>query len=100
MATIAADQLALQRLYHWERTAGSSVTLTQPMGGPVVRDFTWAQVGDQVRRMAAFLKAKGAAEGWPADAKVAAFRACAFSAILWFLSAAPPNAVANRELAR
>src|SRR4029453_9698448 len=30
MATIAADQLALQRLYHWERTAGSSDTLTQP----------------------------------------------------------------------
>ena len=71
MATIAADQLALQRLCHWERTAGSSITLTQPMGGPVVRDFTWAQVGDQVRRMAAFLKAKGVAEGWPADAKVA-----------------------------
>ncbi|MBI3350673.1 MAG: AMP-binding protein [Burkholderiales bacterium] len=71
MATIAADQLALQRLYHWERTAGSQVTLTQPMGGTEVKDFTWAQVGDQVRRMAAFLKARGAAEGWPADAKVA-----------------------------
>jgi len=71
MATIAADQLALPRLYHWERTAGSAVTLTQPMGGADVKDFTWAQVGDQVRRMAAFLKAKGAAEGWPADAKVA-----------------------------
>jgi long-chain acyl-CoA synthetase len=71
MATIAADQLALQRLYHWERSAGSAVTLTQPMGGVAVKDFTWAQVGDQVRRMAAFLKAKGAAEGWPADAKVA-----------------------------
>lgn len=71
MATIAADQLALQRLYHWERSAGSAVTLTQPMGGVAVQDFTWAQVGDQVRRMAAFLKAKGQAEGWPADAKVA-----------------------------
>jgi len=71
MATIAADQLALQRLYHWERSAGNAVTLTQPMGGTAVQDFTWAQVGDQVRRMAAFLKAKGAAEGWPADAKVA-----------------------------
>ena len=53
MATIAADQLALPRLYHWERTAGSAVTLTQPMGGADVKDFTWAQVGDQVRRMAA-----------------------------------------------
>jgi len=71
MATIATDQLALQRLYHWERSAGSAVTLTQPLGGTEVRDFTWAQVGDEVRRMAAFLKAKGAAEGWPADAKVA-----------------------------
>ncbi|RZJ10110.1 MAG: AMP-binding acetyl-CoA synthetase [Rubrivivax sp.] len=71
MATIAADHLALQRLYHWERTQGREVTLTQPMGGAEVRDFTWGQVGDQVRRMAAFLKAKGAAEGWPADAKVA-----------------------------
>jgi len=71
MATIAADQLALQRLYHWERTAGATVTLTQPMGGTELKDFTWAEVGDQARRMAAFLKARGAAEGWPADAKVA-----------------------------
>jgi long-chain acyl-CoA synthetase len=71
MATIAADTLALQRLYHWERTTASTVSLTQPMGGPEVKDFTWAQVGDQVRRMAAFIKARGQAEGWPADAKVA-----------------------------
>ncbi len=71
MATIATDQLALQRLYHWERTAGSNVTLTQPMGAGELKDFTWAQVGDQVRRMAAFLKARGETEGWPADAKVA-----------------------------
>ncbi|MCE4539158.1 AMP-binding protein [Pelomonas sp. P7] len=71
MATIATDQLALQRLYHWERTAAATVTLTQPMGGGAVKDYTWAQVADQVRRMAAFLKAKGQAEGWPADAKVA-----------------------------
>ncbi len=71
MATIATDQLALQRLYHWERTAADTVTLTQPMGGTEVREFTWGQIGDQVRRMAAFLKAKGQAEGWPADAKVA-----------------------------
>jgi len=71
MATIATDQLALQRLYHWERTAADTVTLTQPMGGTELRDFTWRQIGDQVRRMAAFLKAKGEAEGWPADAKVA-----------------------------
>ncbi|RTL23340.1 MAG: AMP-binding acetyl-CoA synthetase [Burkholderiales bacterium] len=71
MATIAADRLVLQRLYHWERTAGATVTLTQPMGAGQVQDFRWKDVAEQVRRMAAFLKAKGAAEGWPADAKVA-----------------------------
>jgi long-chain acyl-CoA synthetase len=71
MATIAADRLALPRLYHWERTAPDSVTLTQPMGGGALKDFTWRDVADQTRRMAAFLKARGAAEGWPADAKVA-----------------------------
>ena len=27
MATIAADRLVLQRLYHWERTAGATVTV-------------------------------------------------------------------------
>ena len=40
MATIVADDaLALQRLYHWERTAPDQVALTQPMGGGVVRDY-------------------------------------------------------------
>ncbi len=71
MATIAADQLALQRLEHWTRQAGHTVTLTQPMGQGVMKDFRWADVDDQVRRMAAHLKALGAAQGWPADAKVA-----------------------------
>ncbi|MDR7335229.1 AMP-binding protein [Roseateles asaccharophilus] len=71
MATIAADQLSLPRLYHWERTTAGRIALTQPMGGPQVKDYTWAQVADETRRMAAFLKAKGQAEGWPADAKIA-----------------------------
>ncbi len=71
MATIVADHLALQRLYHWERSAPDQVTLTQPMGGSGVKAFTWAEVADQVRRMAAHLKARGEAEGWPAGAKVA-----------------------------
>ncbi|MDP3246513.1 MAG: AMP-binding protein [Polaromonas sp.] len=59
--------LALQRLYHWERTAPDRIALSQPMGGGVVRDFTWAQVADQVRRMAAHLKA----QGWTPGSKVA-----------------------------
>lgn len=33
--------------------------MTQPVGGGVTRDFTWAEVADQVRRMASHLKAQG-----------------------------------------
>ena len=51
--------LALQRLYHWERTAPDSVVLTQPLGGGTVRDYTWAQVMDETRRMAAYLRTLG-----------------------------------------
>jgi len=43
------------------------VALTQPMGGGVVQDFTWAQVADEVRRMAAHLQA----QGWAPGSKVA-----------------------------
>lgn len=60
---IAADKLALQRLYHWEATAPEHVVLTQPMGGGVVRDFTWRELMDQSRRMAAHLQAQGLQPG-------------------------------------
>jgi long-chain acyl-CoA synthetase len=66
-AKIADDLLALQRLYDWEKKAPARVALTQPMGGGVVHDFTWAQVADQTRRMAAHLKA----QGWAPGSKVA-----------------------------
>ena len=61
------ESLALQRLFHWERTAPDRIALSQPMGGGVVRHFTWGQVADQVRRMAAHLKA----QGWEPGSKVA-----------------------------
>jgi len=67
MSKIAPEFLALQRLYHWETTAPQRIALTQPMGGGAVQDFTWAQVGDQVRRMAAHLQA----QGWAPGSKVA-----------------------------
>ena len=57
--SVAADALALQRLYHWERTAPDRVVLTQPMGGGIVKDFTWREVMDQTRRMAAHLQGLG-----------------------------------------
>jgi long-chain acyl-CoA synthetase len=64
MITIIADEaLALQRLYHWERTAPDRVALTQPMGGGVLRDYTWREVLDQSRRMAAHLHGLGLQRG-------------------------------------
>ena len=67
MNPVTSDQLALQRLYFWEKTAPDRIALTQPMGGGVIRDFTWARVGDEVRRMASHLKA----QGWAPGSKVA-----------------------------
>jgi long-chain acyl-CoA synthetase len=57
------SKLALQRLYHWEKTAPQRVVLTQPMGAGAVRDFTWAQVMDGSRRMANYLQAQGLQPG-------------------------------------
>ncbi|HWK85840.1 MAG TPA: AMP-binding protein, partial [Caldimonas sp.] len=56
---VAPEQLALQRLYHWEREAPGRVVLTQPLGGGKLRDFTWGEVVDEVRRMAAHLQSLG-----------------------------------------
>jgi long-chain acyl-CoA synthetase len=61
--TDTADKLALQRLYHWEKTAGDRVVLTQPVGGGAVRDYTWREVMDQSRRMAAHLQSLGLQPG-------------------------------------
>ncbi len=57
--SVAAQSLALQRLYHWERTAPERVVLTQPLGGGTVKDFTWRALVDEARRMAAHLKSLG-----------------------------------------
>ncbi len=58
-AAIAPAALALQRLYHWEKTTPDRVVLTQPTGAGAVTDYTWKQVLDQSRRMAAHLKGLG-----------------------------------------
>ncbi len=57
--TVAPSALALQRLYHWEKTQPDRTVLTQPMGGGVLATFTWKQVLDNTRRMAAHLKSLG-----------------------------------------
>ena len=57
--------LALQRLYHWEKTAPDRVVLTQPLGGGAMRDFTWGEVIDEARRMAAHLQLARLRAGQP-----------------------------------
>ena len=57
--TVAPETLALQRLYHWEKTRPDQTVLTQPMGGGALSTYTWKQVMDQTRRMAAHLKGLG-----------------------------------------
>jgi hypothetical protein len=60
MATTAsADTLALQRLYHWEKTTPDRVAFTQPTGGGATVDITWREAVDQARRMAAHLQSLG-----------------------------------------
>ena len=61
--TIAPDHLALQRLYHWEKTTPDRTVFTQPMGGGVVRQMTWREVMDETRRMAAHLQSYGLPPG-------------------------------------
>lgn len=60
---VSADALALQRLYHWESTVPDRVVFTQPLGGGQVATYTWRQVMDQVRRMAAHMQSLGLQPG-------------------------------------
>jgi long-subunit acyl-CoA synthetase (AMP-forming) len=52
----------LEMFYHWEETAADTVYLKQPVNG-VIKDFTWRQTGDQVRRVAASLIAMDLPKG-------------------------------------
>ena len=59
MSIVEPSALALQRFYHWEGSAPQTVSLTQPMGADVIKEFTRAEVADQVRRMANHLQDMG-----------------------------------------
>ena len=60
------DDLPLQRIYRWEKERASAVFLTQPILGQV-REWTWAQAIDEVRRVAAWLDA----QKWPKGSHIA-----------------------------
>ena len=55
---MATKKLMLDYVFENEATHGDSVFLTQPIGGGQVTDYTWKQVVDQARRMAAHIKAQ------------------------------------------
>ncbi len=58
-----AQTLLLGHVYAHEKNEASRVFLTQPIGGGQVVDYTWAQVMDQSRRMAAHLQSRGFSPG-------------------------------------
>lgn len=60
--TVPDDALALQRLWHWEKTAPGRIAFTQP-GGGTLRDISWAEAVGQARRMAAHLVSLGLPRG-------------------------------------
>lgn len=53
------QDLVLQRLYHHEARSPDDVYMVQPLGDGKVRSYTWKEVVDESRRMAAYLKAQG-----------------------------------------
>nr|WP_315495458.1 AMP-binding protein [uncultured Rhodoferax sp.] len=60
---MAQAKLILDYVYDHEATLADQVYLTQPTGGGQVKDYTWRQVMDESRRMAAHLKAQNLAPG-------------------------------------
>ncbi len=57
------DPLPAERFLHFEKTTPDNVYLRQPQGPGNYREFTWGEVGDQVRRMATALKSLGLQRG-------------------------------------
>jgi long-chain acyl-CoA synthetase len=56
---MAVTKLMLDYIFEHEASHPDTVYLTQPTGGGQVVDYTWRQVLDQSRRMAAYIKAQG-----------------------------------------
>lgn len=53
----------LDFVYEHERNRANELWLTQPMGGGVLRTFTWAEAVGEARRMATFLASQGLEPG-------------------------------------
>ncbi|HEY1059524.1 MAG TPA: AMP-binding protein [Limnobacter sp.] len=55
-ADLPKFETLLDCLQHWSTTCADEVHFVQPMGRSEVVEYTWAQVNDQVQRMAAYLQ--------------------------------------------
>lgn len=60
---MATPQLILDYVFEHESKLARQVYLTQPLGAGKTVDYTWAEVLDQARRMAAYLKAQNFGAG-------------------------------------
>jgi acyl-CoA synthetase (AMP-forming)/AMP-acid ligase II len=60
---MTTDKLILDYVYEHEAAQPDRIYLTQPIGGGRVIDYSWAQVLDQSRRMAAHLQSRGLGRG-------------------------------------
>ncbi|WP_294768228.1 AMP-binding protein [uncultured Rhodoferax sp.] len=60
---MAQAKLILDYVQDHETALADQVFLTQPIGGGQIKDYTWRQVMDEARRMAAHLKAQNLAPG-------------------------------------
>ncbi len=61
METVASHPAAktlVESFCQWERTQPDNVYLRQPVGTDYI-DYTWAEVGQQARRLATYLNAQG-----------------------------------------
>jgi long-subunit acyl-CoA synthetase (AMP-forming) len=60
---MANERLILDHVYQHEGQHPDRVYLTQPIGNGLVTDYTWRQVLDEARRMAAYLQGRGLPPG-------------------------------------
>jgi len=75
MRSITDEDLPLARFARWEHERGGEIFLTQPYGGGKVREWTWAEAGEEARRIGAYLKA----QNWEPGSRVAILsRNCAW----------------------
>ncbi len=58
-----AQKLILDYVFDHERDHAGQIFLTQPYDGGKTIDYTWGEVVDQARRMAAYLKEQGVGDG-------------------------------------